>query len=204
LVRCKEDVARELYTGTEECDYYVKTQQYRILVGLGTFLLMISVVLLGNCNFAMQAAIGASYIILNGLFWAASLVPRNRFWDLSNYEWVDETPNDAKDAHLSQGETLATQPSFTRTMWYAIRETKKIGWIKRSGAAPSTTKWDKWLDMAEYNAAKGNRNWDAVAERERVVGQAESAEQLLEADKSDKDTASQHVPAIEIMPPAAR
>jgi len=68
LVRCNENVARELYIGTEECVYKVQTQSYRILVGFGTFLLMVSVVLLGNCNFTMQAAIGVSYIVLNGLF----------------------------------------------------------------------------------------------------------------------------------------
>jgi len=79
LVKCNEDVARELYTGTEECQYYVGTQQYRILVAIGTFLLMVSVVLLGNCNFAMQAAIGASYIVLNGAFWGSSLIRKGRF-----------------------------------------------------------------------------------------------------------------------------
>jgi hypothetical protein len=202
LVKCNEDVARELYTGTEECDYYVRTQHYRILVGLGTLLLMVSVVLLGNCNFAMQAAIGLSYIILNGLFWATSLLPKKRFWDLSNYEWADETPDDARFADESQGETLATQPSFTRTMWYAIRETKKIGWIKRSGAAPSTDKWDTWLEAAEKNAAAGKRKWDAVAERERIVGQAESVGQSMAA--NEKDTAEQHVPAIDIPAPDTR
>jgi hypothetical protein len=66
LVKCNEDVARELYTGTEECEYYCHTQRYRILVGLGTFLLMVSVVLLGNCNFTMQAAIGTTYSTYQG------------------------------------------------------------------------------------------------------------------------------------------
>lgn len=202
LVKCNEDVARELYTGTEECQYYVNTFRYRILVGFGTLLLMISVVLLGNCNFYMQAAIGLSYIILNGLFWAASLIPKDRFWDLSLYDLVDETPEDAKHAEHSQGETLATQPSFTRTMWYAIRETKKIGWIKRSGAAPSTAKWDHWLEVAEENAAAGNRSWDAVLMREKIVGQAESAGQSTTG--YEKDTAEQHVPATEIPGPETR
>lgn len=202
LVRCNEDVARELYTGTEECQYYVNTFRYRVLVGFGTLLLMISVVLLGNCNFAMQAAIGLSYIILNGLFWAASLIPKDRFWDLSLYDIADETPDDAKYAEDSQGETLATQPSFTRTMWYAIRETKKIGWIKRSGAAPSTAKWDQWLEVAEENAVADNRTWNAVLMREKIVGQAESAGQATTG--YEKDTAEQHVPATEIPGPETR
>lgn len=49
VIKCNEDVARELYTGTEECEYYVKSKPlYRGLVGIGTFLLMVSVVLLGK------------------------------------------------------------------------------------------------------------------------------------------------------------
>jgi hypothetical protein len=142
LVICNEDVARELYFGTEECKYEVQTQLYRGLVGLGTFMLMISVVLLGNCNFYMQAAIASAYIILNGAFWAISLMDKKRFWDLSAYECTDVTDPDANEAHLEQTrsgvQTNEDKPSFTRTMWYAIRETKKIGWVRRGGVAPET------------------------------------------------------------------
>ena len=200
LVKCNENVARELYIGTEECVYKVKTQRYRILVGLGTFLLMVSVVLLGNCNFAMQAAIGVSYILLNGLFWGASLVEKKRFWDLSGYEWENITPNDALNADEKQDNSLGGRPSFTRTMWYAIRETKKVGWVKRGGAAPSTPQWDSWLAAAEENAKNDNRKWNAVEQREKIVGQAETQPQTDLAATSPKDTAEQHVPAIEVPP----
>jgi hypothetical protein len=200
LVRCNEDVARELYIGTEECVYKVQTQRYRVLVGFGTFLLMVSVVLLGNCNFTMQAAIGVSYIALNGLFWGSSLVEKKGFWDLSSYEWEDITPADALNADIKQDDTLGGRPSFTRTMWYAIRETKKIGWVKRGGAAPSTPQWDKWLIVAEENAKKDNRKWNAVEQREIIVGQAEAVPQAKAAAQSPADTAEQHVPAIEVPP----
>lgn len=201
LVKCDEDVARELYTGTEECQYYVKTQQYRILVGFGTALLMISVVLLGNCNFTMQAAIGLSYIVLNGAFWGSSLIRKGRFWDLSNYTVEDVTPKDASNADVSQSDTLEGTPSFTRTMWYAIRETKKIGWVKRGGAAPKTDEWDEWLSLAELNAVEGNRGWNAVQVREAVVGVAESTPQ---GQDRHEDAAEQHVPAYEVPPPDKR
>jgi hypothetical protein len=201
LVKCDEDVARELYTGTEECLYYVKTQQYRILVGFGTALLMISVVLLGNCNFTMQAAIGLSYIILNGAFWGSSLIRKGRFWDLSNYTVEDVTPEDASNADGFQDYNLEGTPSFTRTMWYAIRETKKIGWVKRGGAAPKTDEWDEWLRLAEINAVAGNRAWNAVQVREAVVGVAESTPQ---GQDRHEDTAEQHVPAYEVPPPDKR
>lgn len=99
---------------------------------------MVSVVLLGNCGFAMQAAIGVSYILLNGAYWGASLIPKKRFWDLSNYVVDDITPEDSLNADIQQNDTLEGRPSFTRTLWYAIRETKKIGWVKKIGAAPMT------------------------------------------------------------------
>ena len=202
LVKCKEDVARELYVGTEECIYHVGIQRYRILVGLGTFLLMVSVVLLGNCGFAMQAAIGASYIILNGAFWAASLIPKDKFWYLSLYVVQDITPEDARGAHLKQDDSLDGRPSFTRTLWYAIRETRKIGWVKKSGAAPRTPQWDAWLQLALENSEQDNRLWTAVAKKEDVVGQSDSISQAKVA--KEKDTAEQHAPAVEIQLPALR
>lgn len=199
LVKCDEDVARELYTGTEGCKYTVKTKAYRFLVALGTFLLMVSVVLLGNCNFAMQAAVGASYIVLNGAYWAVSLVNKRMFWDLSSYECEEATPPDAEHAHKKQSETIEGKPNFTRTLWYAIRETKKTGWVRSSGAAPRTPQWDEWLKQAEQNAKNNNREWDAVGMRDRIVGQSDAPQQAETAHVSD--TAAQHAPAVEVPPP---
>ncbi|TAQ88031.1 hypothetical protein B7494_g3641 [Chlorociboria aeruginascens] len=205
VVKCNEEVARELYTGTEECIYYVKTEHYRILVGIGTFLLMISVVLLGNCGFTMQAAVGSSYIVLNGAFWATSLLNKRLFWDLSNYEWEDITPADAQDAHKKQDETVEGKPSFTRTMWYAIRETEKIQWVKRNGAAPRTPQWDRWLQLAEENAEKKNRDWNAVQQREDIVGEVDVVPHMKQSDHSETIVqAVQHVPTFVVPPPAKR
>ncbi|TVY90998.1 hypothetical protein LAWI1_G004256, partial [Lachnellula willkommii] len=201
LVKCNENVARELYTGTEECNYYVSTQAYRFLVGLGTFLLMVSVVLLGNCNFTMQAAIGVSYIVLNGAFWVVSLLKKDKFWDLSAYKVEDITPNDAKNAHLNSTDTFEGIASFTRTMWYSIRETKRIDWVKKSGAAPTTPQWDEWLNLAEQEAQNGNREWSAVQQREKIVGQVD---RVVSHDAAPVDNLEQHVPAVEVQLPATR
>jgi hypothetical protein len=197
VVKCDEYVARELYFGTEECKYNVSTDPYRVLVGLGTFLLMVSVVLLGNCDFQMQVAIGVSYIVLNGAFWGAALINKGKFWDLSSYEWEEVTePDAAREAHLVQDwNSPEGKPSFTRTLWYAIRETKKVGWVRTSGAAPNTPQWQSWLDMAEKEAVKGNSRWNAVDQKDRLVGETDAATQ---AKAAFKDTAIQHAPAIEV------
>jgi len=176
LVRCTEDVARELYSGTEECEYYVNEKMYRFLMGLGTVLLMISIVLLGNCTWNSQVFIGASYIILNGLYWCLGMLPRDAFWDLSRYKWQVSTPPDALHANRATDETAESWvedserlPSFTRTLWYAIRESKTTKWVTNSGAAPATDAWAKWLKEAEENAMKGNRHWNAVGRKNDLM-----------------------------------
>jgi hypothetical protein len=207
VVKCDENVARELYTGTEECVYTVQSvQEYRTLVGIGTFLLMVSVVLLGNCNFPQQLAIGASYIVLNGLFWGAALIPKEKFWDLTLYEFDDITPEDGKHAHLETVPNSADpehQPSFTRTMWYAIRETEEIGWVKKSGAAPVTEEWDAWLKEAETSVKMKDRKWRAVTAKDRMIGQTETTPSSPAASAMMNGInvpGGQHAPLIEILP----
>jgi hypothetical protein len=176
LIRCTEDVARELYSGTEECEYYVTERVYRLLMAVGTVLLMISIVLLGNCTWNAQVFIGGAYIVLNGLYWCLGMLPRSYFWDLSRYKWRDATPQDAMHANRASGpndvswvEESERLPSFTRTLWYAIRETKRTDWVRTSGAAPSTDAWREWLREAEENAVRENRLWNAVERKNMLM-----------------------------------
>lgn len=189
LIRCTEDVARELYSGTEECKYYVGERAYRLLMALGTTLLMLSVVLFGNCTWNSQIFIGGSYIVLNGLYWALGMIPRRYSWDLSRYEWKDDTPEDAKNADkiTDASDQREGHPSYTRTLWLAIRETKRIGWVERSGAAPGTEQWKRWLREAEVNARE-NKPWNAVGRKDDIFRDDEAA-----------DSAAQHAPATEVM-----
>lgn len=182
---------------------------YRTLVGIGTFLLMVSVVLLGNCNFPQQAAIGASYIILNGLFWGAALIPKQNFWDMSLYKFDDITPNDGLVAHLGNPNASDPEerPSFTRTMWYAIRETQAIGWVKKSGAAPVTQEWDRWLKEAEKAAKELNLKWKAVTAKDKMVGQTEATPSSPAAPAMVNGInvpGGQQAPLIEILPDSRR
>ena len=171
LVRCTEEVARELYSGTEECKYYVGEQMYKALMGLGTVVLMVAVVLLGNTNFALQVAVSVSYVTLNGLYWAMGLLPKTYFWDLSRYSWEDITPADARDAHTTTDERDPREgvKSYTRTLWYVIRETRRNGWVERSGAAPGTAQWKQWLQEAVEAAKMNNRRWGAVERKNQIM-----------------------------------
>ncbi|KPM45014.1 hypothetical protein AK830_g1507 [Neonectria ditissima] len=193
LIQCTEEVARELYSGTEECKYHVGNRTYRSLMALGTTLLMLSVVLLGNCTWNSQIFIGGSYIVLNGLYWGLGMLPRSYFWDLSRYRWTDVTPPDAQRANqiTDPNDQREGHPSFTRTLWYAIRETKLTGWVGRSGAAPGTDQWNRWLSEAEEKAVANDRKWDAVARKDVIM-----KEMVREGQRMDK--AAQHAPAIEV------
>ncbi|KAG6363828.1 hypothetical protein INS49_008931 [Diaporthe citri] len=203
LVKCTEEVARELYTGTEDCEYHVGPKTYRFLMAMGTMLLMVGVVLLGNTRFEAQVLISGSYIALNGVYWLLGMLPRRYFWDLSRYEWNDITPSDAKNSDRmvvggADNSGVEGYPSFTRTLWYAIRETKSTGWVERSGAAPSTSQWRRWLREAGENSRK-NRNWPAVRRKDEIM-----KENVDGADSSpggpEADPAAQHAPLREVQP----
>lgn len=193
LVKCTEDVARELYTGTEECEYHVGAMGYRFCMAIGTMLLMIGVVLLGNTSFNAQALISGSYIVLNGAYWLLGLLPKNHFWDLSRYEWKEITPEDARQANKNGDSQLGVEShaSFTRTLWYAIRETCSTGWVTRSGAAPGTLQWRQWLKEASDHANAGNREWAAVARKNEIMSESIAGEPKT-------DNAEQRAPLTEV------
>ncbi|KAI0009153.1 hypothetical protein F4779DRAFT_384279 [Xylariaceae sp. FL0662B] len=204
LVKCTEEVARELYSGTEECKYHVGGRAYRLLMGLGTFLLMVSVILLGNCKWNSQIFIGVSYITLNGLYWTMGLLPKRYFWDLGRYDFKDITPPIAKNAHTTTDENDPREgtKSYTRTLWYAIRETKRTAWVERSGAAPITPQWRMWLAEAEQAAKEGNDNWPSVARKDEIMKMNfdVSRSPIINEPTRDFDRAEQAAPAIEIQP----
>lgn len=170
IIQCSEEVARELYIGPEECNYLVNDQWFKVLIGVGTLLVILSVLFLGNCNWTMQAVIAVIYIILNALYWVASLFPQSLLWDLSRYDCKDVTPEHLKDA--DKASKSGDAPSYTRSLWFAIQATGETDWVTISGAAPRTTAWETWLKLAHANC--GNQNWDAVAEKDRLMEEARS------------------------------
>jgi hypothetical protein len=109
----------------------------------------------------MQAAIGATYVFLNGAYWLVALFPLTWFWNISK----ETTPKHLKFMHKRGADGI--QPNLTRTMWCAIQCTKDIVWIDTSGAIPRTPAWVEWAQLAYDN--KSNPNWNAIGERDRVM-----------------------------------
>ena len=188
VVHCDEPIARELYTAADEVNYQVGTQIAKVLVGFGTLNLMVAVVLLGNCSWAMQAAIGGAYLILNGAYWLVALLPPTWSWHLTAYEVVkngkkkgkkngEMLPDDdhpKRPAHMftAHVKSDALPPSYTRTLWYAIHCSKdpdgnKSGeWLKNSGALPQTEAWQEWEKEALIHI--NDPEWDAVREKDKL------------------------------------
>lgn len=190
VIKCTEEVARELYSGTDECKY-VSTDANRVFMGLGMVLLMVAVVLLGNCGWNSQVLIGVSYITLNALYWGMGLLPQRKLWDLSRYVMEDNTPEDACRAEdVTDASNPEGVPSFTRTLWYAVRETKEGAWVERSGALPGTKEWKTWLEKA-VEASKSNPKWEAVGQKNEIMKNTNKPAQHAPLDKIEPQRGTQ-------------
>ncbi|KAL5598630.1 hypothetical protein BROUX41_003447 [Berkeleyomyces rouxiae] len=157
-VECEEPVARELFSGTLECKYYVGTKTYQALMATATVLIMISVIFLGNCIWQMKVLTGAFYIVLNLAYWLSSMSSINNFWDLSRYEtklWDDAYCQEFKGIHPNTEDKC-----FTKAVWEAIRASGKTEWARQ--VLPKHKGWDMWLAEANEMLKAGNKDWLAV------------------------------------------
>lgn len=142
VVKCDENVARELYFAPEEIDYQLKSAPaYRLISLVGTILLMGGVIFLANARLQLQFAWAGAYIITNILHWVAAAVPARLHWDLSCYI--------VREHGIVGG---PKSDSFTEALWKAIVFTKQTEWIKNGSAAPSSEVWDRWLEDMEERA----------------------------------------------------
>lgn len=196
VVHCVEEITRELYTAKDTCDYVVTNEEFwALLKGTSTILLMVAVVLLGNCGWVMQAATGVAYIILNAIYWALPFLLRKQklLWllnerydihDTTDEPWEGED-NEEKEKEKKPNKALVNdefdnRPSFTRTLAYAIRATKDIEWVQKGGFAPNTSAWGEWLEEAKANL--DNKDWDPVAAKDRIMKKEVERKEKEQAD----------------------
>jgi hypothetical protein len=143
IVRCKEDVARELYFAPESINYQLTHgPAYRILSLVGTMMLMGGVICLANAQIQVQIAWAGAYMLLGASYWIVAALPSKMHWDTSCYQVTNECLSDSnlnKKGYPSENET------FTQALWKAIVVSKDIGWVSRSDACPDTPAWRDWL-----------------------------------------------------------
>ena len=147
VVKCDEDVRRELYWHPEKCNYIFGDTTYRILSLVGTMMLMFGVICLANSTLALQVAFAAAYMILNATYWVVAALPDRWHWDLSCYEVT-----------LEEYEGEEAQENFTQALWRTIAITGSAEWVNSGRVAPVSEGWKKWVETAGEKVRKAKEN----------------------------------------------
>ena len=150
VVKCDENVRRELYWHPEKCNYTFGDTTYRILSLFGTMMLMFGVICLANSTLALQVAFAAAYMILNAAYWVVAALPGRWHWDLSCYEVTVEEYEGGEE-----------HENFTQALWKAIAITGSAEWVKSGRAAPISDGWKKWVEKAGEIVWKAKENQQA-------------------------------------------
>lgn len=146
IVRCDEDVARELYFAPESINYLLThAPAYRILSLVGTMMLMGGVICLANAQIQVQIAWAASYMLLGASYWIVAALPGKMHWDTSCYKVTNEC---LSDSNMEMKGYPSENGTFTKALWKAIVVSKDTRWVRRNDACPDTPAWTDWLNMA--------------------------------------------------------
>jgi hypothetical protein len=132
FVECDENVAREIYFGTEACDYVYKGVVHQILLATSTLLLMASIILFSNSGWKMQIAVGLAYVILNIAYWAMALLtePRDMILRGLKSRSLRTTLLAPCGKQFGQQRRLSGSRGLK---WLQGRRTGRGGWMTRKG-----------------------------------------------------------------------
>ena len=133
-IRCGDQVARMLYWQPEECQYSSSNQAARLSGGvLGGLMVLVAVVLFANCSsWAMQAAIGTSYAILNVAYWIVTVIPEAWSWDLRCFD-------------VKELQEIERHRTFTAAVFAVIKFTRSVDWVRENQLLPKLDAWQTWL-----------------------------------------------------------
>ncbi|KAJ6004185.1 hypothetical protein N7499_000255 [Penicillium canescens] len=136
---------------------------------------------MSNCSWEMQVILGASYLVMNGIYMLCALTPAvSRLWHW-NLGSLNITATSRKQSN-----------NYTQVLWEAIYATKEIQWALTGKLVPSTDPWKMWLDEAKANCY--NPDWDREGARDMwmrhflsapVEGSKERASQAVSKDAVD-------------------
>lgn len=162
VVKCSEEIQRELYWHVEKCDYRVPLRVYRILSLVATLLLMAGVIFLANASILLQILWAGAYVILNAAYWAVAALPQNLHWDLAAFEC-----NELEIQGF--GEPGYDKPTrFTDALWLVVAITKASSWAQDFDIAPKSEDWAEWLRKAELQANLTVEDQKEGGSKERV------------------------------------
>lgn len=111
---------------------------------------MAAVIFLASGTWELQAAIGASYVLLNGIYSLVGLeiIPSRFDWDMRAVEVFE----DPYEQNLEQIQALIR----------VIQRVHSTQWMrcKRKNVVPETVLWSRWMDEADRNL--DDHNWDGI------------------------------------------
>jgi hypothetical protein len=150
VVRCPEEIARELYFAPEAIEYLLKYgPAYRLLSLVGTMMLMGGVICLANAQIELQIAWAGSYMLLGSSYWIVAALPSKLHWDYSCYKVTNEC---LSDSDMDIKGYPSTKETFTQALWRAIAVSQSAKWVRINEACPKTEAWDAWLVEANKQA----------------------------------------------------
>ncbi|KAJ9658545.1 hypothetical protein H2201_007752 [Coniosporium apollinis] len=157
VVKCTEDVARELYFAPENINYlFTHPPVYRLISLIGTLMLMFGVITLANATLELQIGFAAAYMFLNAAYWIVAALPPKVHWDTSCFivkrQRLETSGTDKRFTDHNK--------TFTQALWKVMVVTKEINWAKRGEAAPDTPAWDQWLRDAAAKAKTAGSEYD--------------------------------------------
>lgn len=186
IVKCDEEIARELYWHPEQCEYVVGVTFYRILALLATLMLMFGVIFLGNASLTLQTCYAGAYLVLNAAYWTVAALPQSWNWDLSCFRVETECYHGGEQCK-----------SFTSALWRSIAITRSTQWVKNGQIAPVSQAWTRWLQQAELHATQGIRSRsDTAGEIILPEWNCEAAlTDLLDADQAANSNSRSNTPS---------
>ncbi|KAK7520540.1 hypothetical protein IWZ03DRAFT_405153 [Phyllosticta citriasiana] len=145
IVKCEENIAREIFFAPETVEYLVSDLRlYRIISLVGSLLLMVGVICLANAKTKTQVSVAAAYLILNVTYWLVAALPSRMHWNTSAFR----VRRHMIKTNGKPAEESCKNSTFTQALWTAIAVTKRTGWVQLGEAAPKTRVWDEWLREA--------------------------------------------------------
>jgi len=160
VVHCDDSVARALYFHPERPEYLADSFQGRTVSGIvGGTTLVGSIILFGNAQWTLKAALVVTYTILNLLYWMAAILPARNSWYL-NFKVEEE---------------VIKNDTYTKGVWSAIRATRTTSWVRQGDFVPKTEAWDEWVHEAHRVMRTNNEpsSWDPTEALRRLIFTAE-------------------------------
>ncbi|KAF1990030.1 hypothetical protein K402DRAFT_418126 [Aulographum hederae CBS 113979] len=165
VVQCTEDVARQLYFAPETVNYMMEDPvAYRMLSLVGTLMLMLGVIALGNSSSGLQIGFAASYMMLNAGYWIVAALPAKKHWHTKGFEVIPQSfdltrvPSPTPQPDAEKEKKLSKKEKFEKLKQDKIEKLKQDK--KRKKAAKTYTDLNATFTQAMWKVMVATKSKD--------------------------------------------